>query len=114
MREYREENGLPEPAEYAGTVLLALDGAEAVGFAGYRSDRIDFIYAADGALEEAGERLLKAVMSMKINEGRDSLSVHSLDSRGTFDRLCRRMGFTEDGICPCCQREGAVCLRMRF
>ena len=112
---YHSENGMDPAGPHGGArILLAVEGEEAVGFVSFRRHTIDALYAADGAPEDTEERLLRAVKAVMINEGRPSLSIHSVDPEGRAERACRRMGFIEDGTCPCCQRDGAVCLNLRF
>jgi len=114
ISDYRRECGLEDSVPYAGDTHLAMDGDRVLGFISYRGGRIDALYSADDSPGETSERLLRSFTALKMNEGLGQVSIHSLDRRGDLDVLCRRMGFTEDGLCNCCQRDGAVCLRMRF
>ena len=89
---------------------MALDSDRPVGIIGFTGDRIRLLYIADSAPEQTGRDLLNAVMADAANRGAPSISIHSLDANGRGDRACRELGFDENGICPCCQRAGMVCL----
>ncbi len=95
-------------------VYLAVDGGRAVGFISFRGERIGILYVEDGADEQVRGDLVRAAMAKVSNEGRPSLSIHALDINGMSQRMCRALGFEEDGMCTCCQRDGMVCLRKRF
>ncbi len=114
ISEYRRENGLVDSAPYLGKTLLAQDGGNTLGILAFRNGRIDALYVREGAPADTGERLLRSFMTLKMYEGSESVSIHSLDRHGRYNSLCRRMGFTEDGACSCCQRFDTVCLKMRF
>ena len=97
--------------------LVAMDGERNVGAASYRKGaecRIDSLQVSEDAPEDTVERLVRSVMAIAANEGIGAVSVHSSDEDGSIHRACSRMGFYAMDGCPCCQRSGSVCLRMRF
>ena len=113
ISQYRSENGLGESEINLENVLLALDDDTPKGFICLRNGRIESLYVQDED-DEVRERLLRAAVSMSMIKGRESISIHSVDLRGRTERICRHMGFTEDGMCTCSQRDGTVCLRLNF
>lgn len=94
--------------------FLALDSGRPVGIVGFTENRIKLLYTANSSPEETGQNLLKAVIADAANRGASSVSIHSLDLDGKGDRICRELGFTDDGFCPCCQRTGTICLKKMF
>lgn len=97
--------------------LVAMDGDREVGFVSYREGsecKIDSLQVSDDAPEDTTERLVRTVMAVAVNRGVGSVSIHSSDKDGRSHRACRMLGFSVMDGCPCCQRPGAVCLKLKF
>lgn len=114
LDEYRTKGGLSRTAPSDMRYFLAIDSDVPVGIVGFNKNNIKLLYTVDSAPEDTEQGLLKAVMADVINQGISSLSIHSMDINGRADRICRGLGFSDDGICPCSQREGTVCLKRTF
>lgn len=97
----------------SASVLAVKDGAP-VGIVMFDKDpsfRINMIHTFPDN-EDTVEPMLKSIVAMAIFQGKDSVTIHSIDRNGTLTELFRNMGFKIADGCPCCHREGTIHMKL--
>ena len=96
--------------------LIAIKNDEPTGLILYDdvSDfRIHLIHIVDND-QDILDAMMRSVLSMAANAGKDSVTIHAIDTDGTMNDSCLKMGFKFSSDCPCCQRQESLCLRYSF
>lgn len=96
--------------------VIALEDGIPVGIVSFDREpsfRINLVHAYPGH-DDSIEPMVKSIMAMAAFQGKDSVTVHSIDKDGKLNGIFYSIGFRNTADNPCNLRESTIHMRYRF